>query len=160
MLVGWYNGYSPYERAINLKITKRLLASGELVRAQGPCDLCNDPSVPVEYHSEDYALPVRCAPPAAYALCRNCHRDKLHNRFKRPGLWMAFLAHVRRGGYARDLKAPAIRREFQALRRAQASGKPFALVQMRPYARISGKEWFAHLRMDIVSLGDPMARPR
>jgi hypothetical protein len=53
----WYNGYNPRERNDKLKAMKRALSRGELLPAQGPCALCNDPEVPVEYHDEDYGEP-------------------------------------------------------------------------------------------------------
>lgn len=157
---GWYNGYSPRERARYIKATKRLIATGQIAPALGPCNMCGDPEAPVEYHSEDYAEPYRWSPPATYVLCLHCHRDKLHKRFRRPELWAAFLAHVRRGGYARDLKNPVVRLEFEYYRRAAQHDKPASLHPLRPYAKAPGTEWFAHLRMDITSLRDPKARPR
>lgn len=156
----WYNGYSPQERTRHLKASKRLIAEGELAPATGPCDICRDPDAQVEYHSEDYARPFRWSPPATYVLCLHCHRDKLHKRFQRPELWAAFLAHVRRGGYARDLNNPTVRLEFEYYRWAVKQGKRAVLHQLRPYTKTSGKEWFAHLRMDLASLRDPTARPR
>ena len=98
----WYNGYSAEERDIKFKALKRLIRKGEIPPATGPCMLCNDPDVAVEYHDEDYGEPFIWGPPALLTLCRNCHRDKLHKRFRRHSSWHAFIAHVRRGGYARD----------------------------------------------------------
>lgn len=132
---GWYNGYDWNERNAKLQELKRRIARGELQAASGPCQLCNDPDVAVEYHDEDYSKPYLWAPPALFALCRNCHRDKLHKRFSRPHAWNAFLAHVRRGGYARDLKAPSIKREVSAVEAALVAGmKPPALPVMHGYA--------------------------
>lgn len=53
----WYNGYSPKERDKKYKILMRLIAKGKLPTASGPCALCGDPDVPVEYHDEDYGEP-------------------------------------------------------------------------------------------------------
>jgi hypothetical protein len=157
----WYNGYSPEERNEKFKVLKRLLKAGEVAAATGPCALCGDPEVPVEYHSEDYAAPFRWYPPAMYSLCRNCHRHKLHKRFGNPWSWNAFVAHVRRGGYAREIvKVPSINAEVRAYRMAVEGGQEVALRPLRPYAGRVGEEWFAHLRMDLGSLLDPAARPR
>ena len=96
-----------------------------------------------------------------YALCRNCHRDKLHKRFGNPSSWNAFIAHVRRGGYARELvKDPSIKAEVRTYREAVAIGKEGSLRVLRPYAGRAGEEWFASLRMDLDSLKDPTARLR
>ncbi|MHB8847263.1 MAG: hypothetical protein ACYC43_02345 [Burkholderiales bacterium] len=161
MAVGsWYNGYSPKEREDKLKKMNRLIAKGELPPAAGPCALCSDPEVPVEYHDEDYGEPFIWNPPALYCLCRNCHRDKLHKRFWRPSAWLAYLAHIRRGGYARDLKDRGIKKEIDACRIAIERSEPFTLRELRPYQRSVGEEWFANLRMDPESLSDPTARLR
>ena len=149
---GWYNGYSHQERSKKM---------GDHPPATGPCMLCGDPDVPVEYHSEDYSDPYDCRPPATYSLCRHCHRDKLHKRFNRPAsAWLTFIAHIRRGGYASDLKEPEIKKELEAYRIAIERGEPFVLAQLRPYSGDVGSEWFANLRMDQESLTDPTARPR
>lgn len=157
---GWYNGYSPKERDVKWKALKQSIARGEVQPASGPCALCGDPDVPVEYHSEDYATEFRWTPPAMYALCFHCHRIKLHKRFGQPSSWRAFLAHVRRGGYARDLKDPTIKKEVQACAAALERGEAPALRPLRPYAKTAGEEWFSNLRMDPQSLADPSARPR
>jgi len=156
----WYNGFTPQERARHIKASKRLIAAGEITPPTGPCDICSDPDAPVEYHCEDYAEPYRWSPPATYVLCLHCHRAKLHKRFQRPELWAAFLAHLRRGGFASDLNNPFIRIEFEYYRSQVKKGKTAVLRQLRPYTKTPGKEWFAHLRMDIESLRDPSARPR
>lgn len=157
---GWYNGYSPQERAAKFWALKRLLRAGDVESAAGPCALCGDCDVTVEYHSEDYAAPFQWNPPAMYALCRSCHRDKVHRRFWRPGSWHAFIAHVRRGGYARDLNDGAIKAEVDGYRLALECGEQRALRPLRPYSAIPGQEWFAALRLDPESLDDPAARPR
>jgi len=155
-----YNGYVPRERAAFAKATRLLITAGELAPASPPCGLCNDPDALVEYHSEDYSQPYRWVPPATYPLCLHCHRFRLHRRFWWPELWAAFLAHVRRGGYASDLKNLLIRIEFEHYRWLVKCGKPATLRQLRPYPHAIGTEWFAKLRMDIKSLCDRSARPR
>lgn len=157
---GWYNGYGWPEREAKLREMKRRIARGEQAPASGPCQLCGDPDVPVEYHDEDYSQPYIWGPPALLSLCRNCHRDKLHKRFLRPLAWSAFLAHVRRGGYARDLKIPEVKREVQALQAALARGETLELKSMRPYSRRVGGEWFASLSTDPASLSNASSRPR
>jgi hypothetical protein len=156
----WYNGYSPKERDVKFKVMKQFIAKGELPHASGACMLCGDPEVPVEYHDEDYGEPFIWSPPALLCLCRHCHRDKLHKRFKRQSAWLAYIAHIRRGGYARDLNDPKIKKELEACRMAIERGESFVLNHMRPYLSDVGSEWFANLRMDPESLTDPTARPR
>jgi hypothetical protein len=157
---GWYNGYSPEERDTKLKALKRCIRRGEVQPPSGPCALCGDPDAPVEYHSEDYAVDFRWIPPAMYALCRHCHRDKLHKRFWRGSGWRAFIAHVRRGGYARDLKDPTIKKEVQAYEAAIERGEEPSLRPLRAYSQTAGEEWFSKLRTDPESLSAPTARPR
>jgi hypothetical protein len=170
---GWYNGYSWTERAAKLKELYRKIARKEVAPPTGPCDLCGDPEVKVEHHDEDYSVPYIWSKPALFCLCRNCHRDKLHKRFARPQTWFVFLAHVRRGGYARDLVKPkdlsnspllneykAITKELKAYKVALESGRPSELRQLRPYLGVVGEEWFARVSMDAASLTGPSARPR
>ncbi|MBW7907352.1 MAG: hypothetical protein H3C50_00295 [Kiritimatiellae bacterium] len=157
----WYNGYSPEERNKKLALANQKLAAGELPEATGPCMLCGDPDALVEYHSEDYGEPFLWEPPAVYSLCQTCHRFKLHGRFARPEDWETYLAHIRRGGYARDLKEADVAAELMAYRKAlQRGSSPAPLKTLRPYKGIVGEEWFARLRMDKESLTDPTARPR
>jgi hypothetical protein len=165
----YYNGYSWKEREDNLKEMDRLIKKGgpgDPPPAKGPCAICGDtdPKAEFEYHSEDYSLPCIWVEPATYVLCRSCHRYKLHQRFARPIAWQAFLAHIRRGGYARDLKDPDIKEEVDAYSKALKNGnKPDdipALKTISPYKRTIGEEWFARLRLDSESLTDPKARPR
>ena len=156
----WYNGYSSKERDVKFKALKRHVAQGELLAAAGPCALCGDPDVPVEYHDEDYGEPFIWGAPALLSLCRHCHRDKLHKRFWRQSAWGAYVAHIRRSGYARDLKDPAIKKELAQCRAALERGGSFSLLSLRPYNGVIGQEWFANLRMDSASLSDPTARPR
>lgn len=158
-----YNGYSGEERDYKFKILKELIAKGDVPPAAGPCALCGDPDpkASFEYHDEDYGEPFIWGPPAMFALCRNCHRDKLHRRFWRHSAWHAFLAHVRRGGYASDIvKDQKIKNEVDAYRAAIERGELPVLRQLRPYTRVIGEEWFANLRIDEASRGDPAARPR
>lgn len=156
----WYNGYSAQERDYKLKVSKRLIRKGELPPAAGPCMLCNDPDVSVEYHDEDYSEPFIWEPPALLCLCRSCHRNKLHKRFSNPSAWLAFTAHIRRGGYASDLKITAIKKEVAACQTAIEAKEPYTLKTIRPYGKVSGTEWFANLTLDPNSLSDPSSRPR
>ncbi len=156
----YYNGYSPEERRDKFVALKAGIAAGEIPAPAGPCMLCGDPDVPVEYHSEDYSVPYLYTPPAMYSLCKSCHRFRLHARFRNPRAWENYLAHVRRGGYARDLRDPEIQAEYRAYAVARKRGEPGTLRTFRPYTGHIGEEWFAHLRMDTESLTDPAARPR
>lgn len=156
----WYNGYSPEERAKKFELIKVMIKEGKLPEANGPCMICNDTESPVEYHDEDYGEPYIWGPPAMYTLCKTCHRFKLHGRFRYPSTWKAYVAHVRRGGYARDLKDPKINAQVKGAAIAIRNDKPFELSGLRPYPKEAGKEWFANLRMDEASKTDPAARPR
>lgn len=156
----WYNGYKPSERDFKFKVMKARIAKSELSPATGPCMLCGDPDVAVEYHDEDYGEPFIWGPPAMLSLCRHCHRDKLHKRFWRHSAWQAYVAHIRRGGYARDLKDPTVKKELVACRTAIERGETPKLRALRPYSGTAGKKWFANLRMDPASLSDRSARPR
>jgi len=156
----WYNGYSPKERDAKYKEMKHLISKGFLSTPKAPCDLCNDPNSPVEYHDEDYGLPYIWTKPALLCLCRHCHRYKLHKRFKNQNNWNIFIAHIRRGGYASDLKNKEVIKELKFYKLALEKGENAALKTLRNYEQIIGKEWFSNLRMDIKSLDDPKARPR
>ena len=107
---------------------------------------CGDRNVTLEYHSEDYSKPYNWSPPAAYALCRHCHRNKLHKRFENPDQWEAFKTHIRRGGYASELVSdPVVKRELEAYQRARKEGKRAELRMIRPYQGVVGQEWWEHL---------------
>lgn len=151
----WYNGFSPNERDKKFKEYKLRLKNGTISPPTGPCALCGDPDVPVEHHSEDYGQPYIWEPPGLFELCRHCHRHKLHKRFADVALWHAYLTHVRRGGYARDLKDKSIMEEVAQCKRAIQQGKAFCLRPLRPYTKRIGHEWFAQLTMDPASLCDP-----
>jgi hypothetical protein len=159
--VDWYNGYSDKERAASMAPMNRALRNGDIDPATNGCMLCGDASARLELHSEDYSKPYRWCPPAAYWLCRHCHRNKLHKRFASPDLWIAFLAHVRRGGYAADLKDRVTKRELDDFRAAvRAGNKPPALPILRTGRTFAEHEWWEQLTLDNASLRDPTARPR
>jgi hypothetical protein len=116
----------------------RLISKGKLSNAKGPCDLCNDPSVDCEYHDEDYGLPFIWEKPALLCLCRHCHRYKLHKRFNNPTNWNIFIAHVRRGGYAADLKNKDVIKELKLYKIALEKGNNANLKSMRNYYLANG----------------------
>jgi hypothetical protein len=122
--------------------------------------LCGDPESPVELHSEDYAMPYLWDPPAAYELCRNCHRNKLHKRFADPDRWRAFLLHVRRGGYARDLKDWRIAAEVRNAVAALRDGRRVELRQLRPRVARAGEAWIDALTLDPRSLQSDQFLPK
>lgn len=155
-----YNGYTEKERRAKGEARAELLLSGVIPVHPSDCMLCGDPEVPVEGHSEDYSKPYLWQTPALYWLCRHCHRDKLHKRFSNPGLWKAYLAHIRRGGYARELRDPAIAREFAQFRAALKRGEAVSLRPIRSRPGLAVTEWWDRLTMDCTSLTDPAARPR
>jgi len=165
----WYNGYSPYERDKNYEELKRQIKVKKLAEPNGPCRLCGDTGkdepghfkgvVVFQYHNEDYSLPLKHGEPALYVVCRHCHVHKLHKRFDNVPGWNAFLAHVRRGGYARDLKDPNVAKEVRMFAAALVRGANIELSRIGPYDKPIGREWFALLRVDIESQRDPAARP-
>lgn len=156
---GWYNGYPWKEREAKFEVLKLKQSSKELIAA-GPCALCGDSNADFEFHDEDYSEPYLWVPPALYCLCRNCHRHRIHKRFAHPIVWTAFLAHVRRGGYASDLAKLEIKKEIEALKSALKKGEGIVLASLRPYKGRAGEEWFSQLTSDRVSLTSPSARPR
>ena len=150
---GWYNGFCWRERNRKLDHYKRKLKRREVAEPSGCCAICGDPDAELEYHDEDCSEPYIWTEPAAYGLCRHCHVHKLHKRFVSPSRWFAFLAHVRRGGYTRDLRDDSnVKKEVQDYQRAIECGAPFPLRPLRPYTRTVGEEWFARLTMDPKSL--------
>jgi len=155
-----YNGYSEKERNGKGRERARLLREGIIPARPADCMLCGDPNVPVEGHSEDYSVPYRWEPPALYWLCVHCHRHKLHRRFLSPESWEAHLAHVRRGGYARELKDRAIADEIAAFKRARKAGNTMTLRTLRARKGLGDIEWWDKLTMEKASLEDPLARPR
>jgi hypothetical protein len=140
-----YNGFSGKERVANGVALRRAIQAGSVPAPHGPCSICGDPGARVEYHSEDYSKPYRWTPPAAYVVCLACHRNKLHKRFANPEMWETFKAHVRRGGYASDLKNAEVARELQQYVEASRSGSVAQLRQLRPYPHVVGTEWWAPL---------------
>jgi hypothetical protein len=161
-----YNGYSWRERMAKLEQMKRRIAEGSVSPPQGPCRLCGDPGpagsgVVFEYHDEDYSRPYRWDEPAAYVLCHDCHVFRLHQRFAHPLSWRTFLAHVRRGGYAREMRDPVLSKELDAYKNALRNHEdPPDLAPLRPCGPRAGTEWFARLTMDVARMTDPASRPR
>lgn len=155
----WYNGYSDKERTASIAPMNRALRNGEVPPATNGCMLCGDRDARLELHSQDYSKPYRWSPPAAYWLCRHCHRNKLHKRFASPDQWIAFLAHVRRGGYAADLKDPGIKKQLDDFRAAMRAGEtPPTLPILRAERILAEREWWEQLTLDKASLRDPGAR--
>ena len=157
--MGPYNGYQGRERDRKAAARRRRRADGLPAHPRGPCALCRDPTVPLEAHAEDYSLPYRWEPPAEYALCRTCHKNKLHKRFSNPSDWEAWKAHIRRGGRSSDLATPDIAAELKAYKAARAKGSTFVLRRLRPRV-VTGAEWWQRIRMDTRSLTDRNARAR
>jgi len=148
-----YNGFSWSDRMAKYKEMQRRISAGELAAPRGPCELCSQPALPdgsitFEYHDENYGQEYKWIAPDAYVLCRNCHIYRIHQRFVRCLNWRAFLAHVRRGGYASELKLPAIKAEIASYQRALQAGLiPPSLAILRPYKGIVGREWFTNLSL-------------
>jgi hypothetical protein len=156
--MAWYNGYPEKQREAKYKVLQQLLRGGILTPPPGPCMLCGDPEILLEPHSEDYSDPFLWDPPAMYWLCRNCHRSKLHGRFRNPGLWTAFLAHVRRGGYAREWNEPSRQKEIRQFRAALKKGDVETLPMIR--SRNVLDDWWERLSTDPRALTSEWARPR
>jgi hypothetical protein len=154
-----YNGYTPTERMKKARAAFDAMVDGAVGEPWPPCTLCGDPEVTCYSHSEDYSEPYRWHPPAMYSICGPCHA-RLHKRFSRPDRWEAFKAHVRRGGYASDLKNPTLAKELASYVKAKAGGRATVLRPMRPYSKGRGKEWWDRLSTDSRTLRAPSARPR
>ena len=145
--LGPYNGYTGAERE---KVGRMLLSMqrlGLLPFPTGPCDLCLDPGGPgvkFEYHCEDYSIPLKMSPPSMFCLCVHCHRSKLHKRTLNPDRWLAFLRHVRRGGYGRESTGVAYGAEFNRLRQAMTVNSATSLQVLRS-KRSVWLDWFDRL---------------
>jgi len=153
-----YNGFTGAERLRKYQVYKQRQAQGLGPFPVGPCQLCADPTAAVEPHSEDYATPYQWEPPAEYMICRSCH-GWVHQRFAKPDAWGQFLAHVARGGYAREFAQAPVTQERKAAARAMAEGA------VHTWAPIAGRApqvggWWTTLTLDEDSLTDPAARPR
>lgn len=98
-------------------------------------------------------------PPAEYMVCETCESDMLQKRFRNKDRWDSFKAHVRRGGYARELQDPAINKEFLDYREARERGEKPQLRKLRD-RQATGNEWWEKLSIDSNTLTDPKARPR
>ena len=156
--MNYYNGYSPKERNKKLAALHRLYPNYSHPYYRPPCHLCRDATAKVQPHSEDYAEPFLWERPAVYAVCSHCH-SRLHGRFASPASWLAYKAHLRRGGFGSDLRTRKIAREVSGLAKALESGQPFSLVSLRPSLH-SGSEWWELLTTDPRFLNQPFARPR
>ena len=154
-----YNGYGGRERELKAAARRRRRADGLPAHPRGPCAICGDPTVTLEAHAEDYSVPYRWDPPAEYALCLTCHKNKLHKRFSNPSDWDAWKAHVRRGGRSSDLAKPEVVAELKKYKAARLQGAHYTLRQLRRRA-LTGAEWWERVRMDKKSLTDPKARVR
>jgi hypothetical protein len=138
---------------------KRLRALGLRVSAVPPCQLCGDPSSPVEPHSEYYAKPYRWTPPDEYMVCKSCHMW-IHNRFKQPLAWFDFKAHVRRDGYASEFsKGDAVKHHREAAD-ARAAGSDYIWQPTQGRPARTGLDWWEHLTLNPESLVAAWARPR
>lgn len=154
-----YNGYTARERDRKYQEFKRLRALGQARSQAGPCELCLNPGVAVEPHSEDYSIPYLWLPPAEYMICRSCH-DALHKRFSKPGNWTNFKDHIRRGGYAAEFATLPVVKQRALATVAREQGE---LVEWPAWpGRISrsGFDWWEHLTMAPDSITAAWARPR
>lgn len=160
--MSFYNGYSPKQRAANLRAYHGHVRRGEYsavshVHRGGPCDLCGDPQAE-QWHSEDYSEPFRFEPPASYKICRVCHLSWLHQRFRKPVGWHAFLMHVREGGFGRNFskRSPRERTEWEArIRRGEVD-----LGGSSGRTEAQQARWWERLSTDPITLIAAWARPR
>jgi hypothetical protein len=143
--MGPYNGFTGKERDANGAALLKAIIAGKVAAPSGPCAMCGAMEGKFDYHAEDYSKPYSWLPPAAYPMCTGCHRQKLHKRFASPEKWEAFKAHVRRGGYASELKVKEIAHEIDQYVAAQRAGIAFPLRSLRPYPHVVGTEWWAQL---------------
>ena len=94
-------------------------------------------------------------------VSRDCHIYRIHQRFRYPMAWQILLSHVRRGGYAREMRNAEIKAQLATFRASHAGGDvPSTLTQLRPYPAVAGKEWFANLSLDLAQMEDPSSRLR
>jgi len=156
--MNFYNGYTPQERNKKLAALHRLYPNYSHPYYQPPCHICGDPAAKVQPHGEDYAEPFRWERPAIYAVCSPCH-TRLHGRFRSPASWLAYKAHLRRGGFGSDLKVPKISRELTRLAKSLEVGQPFSLSPLRQ-PHFSGSVWWEFLTTDPRFLDQPFAKPR
>ena len=155
-----YNGYTPQERNRKLRASYKIFPNRSHPYYQGACDMCGDPSSPVEPHSEDYSEPFLWERPAEYTLCRTCH-GRLHKRFKSAFAWEAYKLHMRRGGYGSDLKASSIAQEVSKLTKSLQSGIPFLLSPLSQLRQLpTPSAWWESLTINPESLTAAWARPR
>jgi len=151
-----YNGYSWDDRMAKYRAMQRRFSPEELEKLAGPCRLCGDPGGPntvvkFEYHDEDYSQEYSWSEPAAYVVCRDCHIYRIHQRFARPRSWRVFLAHVARGGYAREMREPDVQKELRTYREALKSGVTLPVLGPRNAGRRAIEdEWFSKLTMNPV----------
>ncbi len=154
-----YNGYGHAERMRRNRELKRARQRNGLPKAKptGPCEICGDPKPPFDVHAEDCSWPYK---PGGRVMCQICHRQKLHGRFAHPQNWQTYCAHVRRGGYGRDLKNPKVKMELRAYQAELKKGnRPPALQPIKGrIARRGG--WWTKLTCDREILVRFDSRPR
>ena len=155
----YYNGYSPAERSRRNRELRRQRGSRPRGSVKGPCEICGDPQPPFDTHAEDCSWPYK---PSGRVMCHVCHRRKLHGRFAHPLNWQAYCAHVRRGGYGRDLSNPEVKAELKKYQAALSNGE-----KPRPLEALRGRNkrrdgWWAKLTCDreILSRFDSRVRAR
>ena len=152
-----YNGYTGKEREAKLQEYKRLRAMGKTEKAEPPCQLCGNDDCEVESHSEDYSQPYKWRPPQEYLVCRSCHLW-IHKRFEQPETWNDFKAHVKRGGYASEFAAVAVKAERKNAAQARAQKTEFKWKMTEGRAARQG--WWDYLTLDPESKTARSARPR
>ena len=158
--MGPYNGYTGTQRDRKYQEYKRLRELGQAVPAKGPCQLCGDPGVEVEPHTEDYSLPYRWLPPAEYMICRFCH-GWLHKRFgDGREAWMDFKSHVRRGGYGSEFACSTVRPEREQAVFSRQQGTEYEWLSKPDRGPHTGKDWWEHLTSCEESKNSLSARPR
>lgn len=103
MAKNWYNGFSPQQRSAKSRARRNGEAPYTNWKGQA-CSMCGDasPEAKVKGHSESYAKPYGWYEPDLYTVCQSCHK-RLHNRFKNPARWRAYLEFIRRGWYGREV---------------------------------------------------------
>ena len=144
----WYNGYSPDER--NAMGRAPFPPSAR----QPPCAMCGDPNPKkMQTHAEDYSIPFRWEPPAAYPVCTGCH-SRLHSRFRAPQHWQSFLVFLRKGWYTREVPS-------EELKKHAATGEAYqwrVLPHDRPDRSGPHAWWWEALVTDESRLRSPAAR--
>lgn len=112
-MAGWYNGFSPEQRARGGKFHKAQIRQGIKPEKPTHCDGCGVTNGYLQWHSEDYSEPFGDHI-GQYGLCYICHM-MIHCRHKNPSKWFAYAQLIEEGGQYVPYESanwPAFRESF------------------------------------------------